>query len=274
MAIIFSCSHCGRQLRVEEAHLGKMARCPACGTIMPVSTPQAHERPGVATESTVAGVGNGTEYALPVGGANELKIGRAFQETIDLYQANFWILVLASFLANVLMLGSCFLLIGPVSAGYYYMLLQALRRPDRRVQLEELFTGFRRFFGSLALGLLVSLAVVAGLALCVLPGLLLATWFMYAWLLFMDRGMGVFQSLGTSARIVNARSFGLHLLLQFLCVLIAAGAGSIPYLGIILAVFVMPLTGGPVVSAFVQVVDEDRAEVAQMAGKPVAWPLL
>ena len=36
MAIEIICKGCARKLRVPDEHAGKQARCPECGTIMPV----------------------------------------------------------------------------------------------------------------------------------------------------------------------------------------------------------------------------------------------
>lgn len=36
MPIELTCTGCGRQLRVPDAHAGKQARCPACGQICPI----------------------------------------------------------------------------------------------------------------------------------------------------------------------------------------------------------------------------------------------
>jgi hypothetical protein len=55
VAIELICPGCSKKLRVGEEHAGKSARCPACGTVTPVtSTAALHSRPDATPNSTPA----------------------------------------------------------------------------------------------------------------------------------------------------------------------------------------------------------------------------
>ncbi|MFO0819235.1 MAG: GYF domain-containing protein [Pirellulales bacterium] len=76
MAIELICPGCAKKLRVGEEHAGKSARCPACGTVTPVTSAAAlHSRPDATPDSTPASPFSALQdstpavSSTPVGGA-------------------------------------------------------------------------------------------------------------------------------------------------------------------------------------------------------------
>jgi hypothetical protein len=75
-----------------------------------------------------------------------MNIGRCFNEALDVYTKNFWPLVLGALLFEVMFLLSLTILAGPLIGGWSLMTINALRRPDKRVELGDMFRTFDRFF--------------------------------------------------------------------------------------------------------------------------------
>lgn len=187
-----------------------------------------------------------------------MDIGRCFNDAIDVYKRNVAQLVVAAFLFEVLTLLSLTILAGPLAAGWSLMTVNAMRREDKFVDLGDLFRGFRVFFPSLGLFYLTFLPIVIGLALCLVPGMLLATIWFFSMFLLIDRGEGVFASLRISQEIVKRSGFANYFLLVMLNSAISLGPSAIPYVGIILAWFVTPIVWLLTASAYIQDTDHQR----------------
>lgn len=176
--------------------------------------------------------------APPAGGFD---FGNCWNDTIEVYKRNFWMLVLGYLITTVLMVMSLFILTGPLVGGFGYAMVLAMRRPDKTFKLEEIFNGFSRFWTLFALFIIQVIPIVLGYSLLIIPGLLLSTIWLYTELLVMDKGEGVWSSLRKSYRIVKNNSFGT----AFLIVLIGFALGLIPqvihYVGFIISLFISPL---------------------------------
>ena len=187
-----------------------------------------------------------------------MDIGRCFNEALDVYKKNLWPLVVGAFLFNVLFVVSFTILAGPLTGGWSLMTINALRRPDRRVELGDMFGAFHRFSTLAGLFYLTILPFMIGLILCVVPGLLLMTIWLFASFLIVDRGEGVFSSLSLSKQLVTRSGFGNYLLLVFIVLAISLAPSAIPYVGFILGWFLMPLAWLVEASAYLQEVDESQ----------------
>jgi len=125
----------------------------------------------------------------------------------------------------------------------------ALRRPDQRVNIGDLFGAFKRFWTMLVLMIITVPAVLLGLVFLIVPGLLLMTIWLYAFLLVVDRGMGVFDSLNASQTYTCLR-FGTHFLISTVTFGLVAGASFIPYVGWAVSCLISPLCWLVVVIAY------------------------
>src|SRR5918999_5651631 len=142
-----------------------------------------------------------------------LDFSRCLVEAWAVYRRNFWTLLLAALLRAVLSLVTLFVLTGPLLGGWCAMTLNALSRPDRKVDLGLLFSGSYRFGTLAAIFVLTALAQLAGLLLLILPGLLLMTLWLFPFHLAMDKGMGATDAMSASVRIVQRRGLGPNFML-------------------------------------------------------------
>ena len=196
-----------------------------------------------------------------------MDIGRCFNEAFEVYKKNFWQLVLGALLFEVLALVSLTVLIGPLAGGWSLMTINALRRPDKRIELGDMFGAFDRFFPLAGVFYLTFLPILIGTVLCVVPGMLLMTLWLFAFFLIVDREEGVLSSLSISQELVTRGSFGNYVLLVIIVTAISIAPSTIPYVGFILGWFLMPLAWLLESSAYLQEVDEKQPPTA---GQPCA----
>jgi|ERR1017187_5393920 hypothetical protein len=180
--------------------------------------------PELAAAGT-AGIAAPAAAAALAGRAGKLDIISCYERSWALLKANFWPLVGVSFLIIVInavigythFLGVFLVtpLIGAVLSGgwYYYFLLKIRGQPTT---IGDAFGGFTRAFMALiGTGLLVTIFVVAGMCLLILPGIYLAVSYAFAYMLATDKRIGIWDAMETSRRVITRqwwRVLGLLLL--------------------------------------------------------------
>ena len=190
-----------------------------------------------------------------------MNIGRCFNEAIEVYKRNFVQLVVAAFLFELLTLVSLTLLAGPLAGGFALMTLNAIRRDDKYADLGDLFRGFRRFFSLVGLFYLTLIPIMFGLLLLLVPGILLMSIWIFCSFLVIDRDLGVVDSIGTSTQMVQRSGLGNYFLLVIIILALSMAPSAIPFLGILLGWFLMPLAWLLEASAYSQEVDAEEYAV-------------
>ena len=130
----------------------------------------------------------------------------------------------------------------------------------------DLFRAFDDRFGRLvAVFYLSAIPVFAGMLMCIVPGLLLATIWTFVFPLVVVRGLSVSQTFNVSYNVVIRKGFwilfGLNAIMLALHV-----PGFVPYVGILLSLLVTPLVWGVWISAYVQLVEEDDGSLDDLLG--------
>jgi hypothetical protein len=185
-----------------------------------------------------------------------LDIASCYGRSWALLMGSFWPVVGVSFLVmlavaaimwthamGLLLLGA--LLNGVLAGGLYHYFLLRIRGEPATVG--DAFAGFTKAFGPLlAAGILVfTIKTVAFLCL-VLPGIYLAVAYSFAFILPIDKGMGAWEAMETSRRVITRqwwRVFGLILLGALFILLGIAALGF----GIFVAI---PLVTGAIAYAY------------------------
>jgi len=180
---------------------------------------------------------------------------------LEVYKKNLWQLVLGAILFEVLSLLSLTIMIGPLAGGWCLLTINALRRPDKRVELGDMFGVFNQFFPLAGLFYLTFIPILMGIILCVVPGMILMTLWLFTFFLIVDRKEGVFSSLKISQEMV-ARSFGNYVVLVIVVTAISLAPSMIPYVGFIFGWFLMPLAWLIEASAYLQEVDGQKPAAA------------
>ncbi len=203
--------------------------------------------------------------AVPAPPPSPFSIGTFFNEALEMYRQNFLVLVLGALISHALMIVSLLILAGPIFGGYMFMCIKACRKPDHKAELGDLFAGFKQFWPLLGLFFLTTVCELIGMALLIIPGLLLFTIWFYCFELMVDRKLGVFESMRQSKAMVMENGFGLHFVLTCLILAMDFGASFVPYVGEALSLFMTPLTCMICVSAYLHICDRSPENLAPLS---------
>jgi hypothetical protein len=158
-------------------------------------------------------------------GRTQMDIGKAFERGWKLFVKDVAPYVVGTLILGALTVVTVGILYGPLSAGLYVMAVRRIRQ-NRTAEIGDVFWGlshFWRFFGA---ALLLLLLIGIGFVFLIIPGLLLATIWIYVFPVMVDRDMGVFDAMAESRRLVRENGFGQHLVMVLLLAALSI-AGSI-----------------------------------------------
>lgn len=205
------------------------------------------------------GAGTGERLAWEVKSTGRrVRVGECFGQSWAMIQRNFLLTVGATVLMVLIHTGiaavpvvgglAAVLLAFVLFAGLDLLFLRLLR--GEQAELTTAFAGFGAAFVALLLGSLVAHTLTAlGFLLCVLPGIyLLVAWWMFAPLLMLERGLGGWEALECSRKVVTANWWAC-LGLAVLSGLILLGGTLFFLVGLVLA---MPWVTGAIVVAYEQ----------------------
>ena len=114
--------------------------------------------------------------------------------------------------------------------GFYYYTLKLVRGRTPSI-VGDLLYPFRRPLAVIGAAVLYALAVVGGLALLLVPGIVVALAFFYAGVALIDRDLGVVEALRESSRLTRGHRRPLFLVLLFFTFVDAALKLPAPLLG-------------------------------------------
>jgi hypothetical protein len=166
-----------------------------------------------------------------------LDIGLVFKQGWRLFVKDIGPLIIGALIACLLSVVTLGILVGPLSAGLYGMIVKRVR-DGQQPGVGDVFGQMNRFWSffaaALVLGILIGLA-----SLTIIGGVLLATIWLYVFPLMVDRGMGLSEAMGTSYRLVREAGFWEHLALIIVFVVISSVANGA--LGILATPFLVAL---------------------------------
>ncbi|MBI3581809.1 MAG: hypothetical protein HY098_07010 [Nitrospinae bacterium] len=110
----------------------------------------------------------------------------------------------------------------------------------------RLFKGFSWFFPCLAADLLITIFTTVGLVFLVIPGLVVASWYLFTWLFMMDRGLGFWGAMEASRGVARNDMTGFFLF--FLAIIFINVLGA---LCLVVGLFVsLPVSAASVYAAY------------------------
>ncbi len=190
-----------------------------------------------------------------------LDIGKCFNDAFPVYRKNLPVLLLASFIFIIVSFLSFFILSGVMSGGLSFMTLRAMRKEDKKVDLSEMFRTFNKFLPITGLFIIELVLVLSGFVLFIVPGFLLGTMWLYSIYLMVDKDTTILDSLKISWNAVRVKGVLTNLLLLVICVILG-GSGSVPLIGWLLNLFLLPLSYLIVAAGYIQQFDEDDRELS------------
>jgi len=207
-----------------------------------------------------------------------LDLGDCFSRSWSLLQNNFWLLVGATALIFVILLGIEFIPLLGHAAGVLFgfllwggldlLFLKRLR--GQPVEVGDVFLGFSLAFVQLMLASVVAHVLTGiGLLLCVLPGIyLLVVWWMFVPLLILDKGLEFWPAMELSRKVVTRhwwQCFGIFLLAGFVGLLGALACG----VGVF---FTLPIAVGATVYAYEDIFGSRAPTSELLAPAPPSGP--
>ncbi|MBI4827715.1 MAG: hypothetical protein HY804_02705 [Nitrospinae bacterium] len=199
------------------------------------------------------------------------EISKSLSEGWEALKGNFPIMLVATLivaaimaLLNVLIpfIGSM-LISGPLTAGLLMLALDAVRK--RELNVMRVFDGFKTKLVPLVLvGILTSIFTTIGFIFIILPGILVAGWYLFSYFYVFEKDMDFWPAMEKSRETgfsnhVQAFGFVAVLALVNLAGLIALGVGLL---------VTIPLSACAVASAYEQL----EAGAKAKAGQEGAWP--
>jgi hypothetical protein len=172
-----------------------------------------------------------------------------------------WALVKAD-LSNYIVISLLFALLsgvplisGALIAGFHIFTLKKIM--GRKAEIGDLFKGFNFFVPTLVASLLIGLFTFAGTLLCLIPGLVVAAMYKFAYLFIVDKRMDFWPAMQASHAVVKNDYFGftMFLLLAFLVNLLGV-------LCCFVGVFVtIPITFAAITVAYKEIVGFEQRTV-------------
>lgn len=148
---------------------------------------------------------------------------------------------------------------GPLTAGFHIFVIK--RSLGRRAEFADLFTGFNFFVPTLVASLVISLFVTIGIALCIIPGLVVAAMYKFTYLFIVDKRMDFWPAMESSRAVVRNDYFGFSM---FLLALI-----GINFLGLLCCVVgllvTIPLSLAAITVAYREIVGYDQRTLDSLA---------
>jgi hypothetical protein len=184
--------------------------------------------------------------------AKPFDIGECFNAALEVYRKNVVVLVFATFVFELFSVLTLLILSGAMSGGYFLMMLNAMRREDRKADLNDLFRMFWKFLPLLGLVFLQGILIAAGFVLLVVPGLLLATMWLYSIYRMVDKNEGAMTSMRSSWDLVKKKGVGSNLLVCVLYIVLAVAGNMVRGFGWAISLFLMPLGTLMVTAAYLR----------------------
>jgi hypothetical protein len=169
-----------------------------------------------------------------------IDLGAAISDGWNLFLANAGGFVAFALLGGVIAVLMAVTVVGllfitPLVAGLLIVPLAMLK--GRGTRFGNFFDGFMRLGGFLLLGLVMGIFIILGYIALIIPGIYLTVAYTWALALMIDRGLGFWDAMSTSMRVVNKNFW--ETLLLVLVLSIINGLGSVVFVGYLLT---LPLT--------------------------------
>jgi hypothetical protein len=199
-----------------------------------------------------------------------MDIGKAFERGWKLFAKDVGPYVVGALLLGLLMIVTIGILYGPLAAGLYVMAIRRVRQ-NRMAEIGDVFWGLNHFWRFFGAALLLALLIGIGFIFLIIPGLLLATMWIYVFPVMVDRDLGVFDAMAESRRLVRENDFWQH----FVMVLVLAAlsiAGSVA--GGLGHLLTLPLTFTIITGMYFTASREDdvlRAAIGEAGSPAGAW---
>lgn len=158
-----------------------------------------------------------------------------------------------------------------IAVGFYFsasLVAGAIRAVDGEPLTASSFLVTRRFGAVVATSLLVAIATLIGLALCIIPGLIVIVLTQYAVYFVVDKGQSPIEAIKSSSALARGR-VGDSIVLALLVYVLSAVGAILCYVGLIVTV---PLSYLMLAHGYRQLIGGPIAEPGPTVGAPSPYP--
>ncbi|MCS7030762.1 MAG: hypothetical protein NZL92_04445 [Gloeomargarita sp. SKYG116] len=138
----------------------------------------------------------------------------------------------------------------PLSAGMFIVAYKQMQ--GEPVEFSDCFKGFEKFATFLLAGLVSGLLIGVGMVLCLIPGIYLATGYMFTQLVIIDQNLDFWPAMQTSLQLVTKRFFPIFAF-SLLLGLINLGGTLLCCVGLLLT---LPLTFCALTIAYMDIMNQ------------------
>jgi len=176
-----------------------------------------------------------------------MDIGRHFLAAWEIYTKNFVTMVVSMGIVFVLSFVTIGIMV-PVLVPAYQMMFLRLKRGEA-VTTNDLFLYVNKFGRLFITFIIIAGLTFVGTIFLVVPGMMIATLFMYSLLLIAEDDLSIMEALQKSSDIVIARGFWIHILFFLVAVLIGNMGIVFHWVGVMLT---LPLALGAMANAYAE----------------------
>jgi len=185
-----------------------------------------------------------------------MNIGKPFVDAWNIYIKNFGTIIISLIIVIILSLVTLGVLSLPLFIGFQMLFVKAMGK--KKITANEVLDPINRFF-SLTFGYMgIFILIFFGCLLFLVPGLVWASWWLYALLFIYDRNMHIEDGMRASKELVRKNGTWWHLLFLAVIVFInmalgqLIGALNIPVwiYYVLSTLFVTPITSGAIACAY------------------------
>lgn len=138
-----------------------------------------------------------------------VRTGEWISEAWELVKADFWMHALVALIFSAVSgTGIGMLVWGPLLCGYYLMIIDKLRAPDRPLNLNGLGKGFDVFVEAFVASLLVGVFASLGALACFVGALIVQGLLLFTYPLIIDRKRGFWDAISESYQMAGRNWFG------------------------------------------------------------------
>ena len=192
-----------------------------------------------------------------------MDINKIFKYSWELFVKDIVPLIVGGLIASILGVVTLGILAGPLYGGLVKMIIRRVRE-KRPAEIGDVFSAMDQFGTLFITSLVLTILIILGLFLCIIPGILLATIWLYVFIFIVDKKMGMGEAMSASKDLVSRVGLGMHLVM-ILVFGVISGLLSLTYIGgIVVYPFILV-----VVSVMYFLFNGEEALLAGATGKEV-----
>lgn len=158
-----------------------------------------------------------------------MDFNKIFKYSWELFVKDVVALIVGGLIAGLVGTVTLGILMGPLMGGLVKMVLRRVRE-NRPAEIGDVFSAMDQFGTLFLASVVIGILTLIGFIFCIIPGLLLASIWMYVIVFIVDKKLSMSDAMSSSKALVSKVGLGMHLVMVLIFGLIS-GILSITYVG-------------------------------------------